>query len=139
MADKKLNNVSTLTSSTLASNDYAYVEDVSASNEQKKVTITDLAKVVGGQIGVTRTESFGLTEGESLTISISYGMLLIRDLATGGGALYPILNGTVKTPVYTYYNDNDGYYSVERVNAASVRITRNKTTNGQLRVLVLIA
>lgn len=48
MADKKLNNVSTLTSSTLASNDYAYVEDVSASNEQKKVTITDLAKVVGG-------------------------------------------------------------------------------------------
>lgn len=50
MADKKLNNVSTLTSSTLASNDYAYVEDVSASNEQKKVLISDLAKVVGVQI-----------------------------------------------------------------------------------------
>lgn len=49
MADKKLNNVSTLTSSTLTSSDYAYVEDVSASNEQKKVTISDLAKVVGGQ------------------------------------------------------------------------------------------
>lgn len=74
-----------------------------------------------------------------MTISISYGMLLIRDLATGGGALYPILNGTVKTPVYTYYNDNDGYYSVERVNNSTVKITRNKTTNGTLRIMVLNA
>ena len=108
-------------------------------NTLKYMTLANFAKVAGVQVGIDRTISFGLTEGESLTISISYGMLLIRDLATGGGALYPILNGTVKTPVYTYYNDNDGYYSVERVNAASVKITRNKTTNGQLRVLVLIA
>lgn len=66
MADKKLNNVSTLTSSTLTSSDYAYVEDVSASNEQKKVLISDLAKVVGEQIvqtlrtGITVPLSFGV-------------------------------------------------------------------------------
>ena len=74
MADKKLNNVSTLTSSTLASNDYVYVEDVSASNEQKKVTITDLAKVVGGQLPTSDYSAFltlrslpgNLTDGTDL-------------------------------------------------------------------------
>ena len=85
MADKKLNNVSTLTSSTLTSSDYAYVEDVSASNEQKKVTISDLAKVVGGQVGVEYISQV-LAAGASITVgngAQGYGFYSVVSLSTG--------------------------------------------------------
>ena len=111
MADKKLNNVSTLTSSTLASNDYAYVEDVSASNEQKKVTITDLAKVVGEH---DSAETYYLQSGSGAqhievnmqsvitgeAYACSFLVSFIRYNTSGEGELYFVIATPSRTFAY---------------------------------------
>ncbi len=95
----------------------------------KYMTLGNFQQSIGIQKG-----NFGRNAGDTLTLTVSYGLLYIGDLSTGGHGLYAIGNYTPRV-VSSIYNDNNSSYSVAKSGSSTV-ITLTTGISGSYNKLV---
>jgi len=82
------------------------------------------ASVLGGGslIGVQPpTDAFGQSDGEYRDVTVSYGILLVRNYGTGETSVYSVGDGTSHL---IYPSTQNPSFTVSRIDSSHVRITK---------------
>ena len=87
-------------------------------------TLSDLASALGAGslIGIQPpTDSFGQSDGDYRDVTVSYGMLLVRNYGSGVTSVYSVADGTSQL---IYPSTQDLTFTVSRTDSSHVRITK---------------